>query len=450
MKKFIKKINNHKTKTFVLAGLMGLMPSCKMMDKNEPDAPKTPDNTYAVPSVADTIPNVPVDSFMTHMPYATGAAFYEPTEDTHCFVLRTDNYTGYVNGITELRDMKDRDSSLQNPYDLTRIDNASVNGSAKFITPAYWVYKVEYSNEYGGGNWMIDCVSDAEYNSKYANMTNQELANLAQSRILSKHPEETYHAEQIRNAILNNQGQWTQDEPFYVTFNSNGWQQNMKYSDFGTFDAATLDYSEGFTSMFSGGLHDYEITNTSVVQPQTFKTTAYGNVKYDNRQGSEQLMVISTGRDSATFTIDALQNETIVMPFKNWYTVTIIRTNNSVVSTFENVNGTTIAETWQLPNANTTETGYREGVQDNGLAVKDGLFGSEQGNGILTGTSVNYYTDETGYVELVGQGYRQDWSQNKKIRFTFSFGGTNRPKTNEGIATGLENVYCAPARNRQR
>ena len=447
-KKFLNVLKSNKAKTLVLTGLMGLMPSCKM-DKNAPDAPKTQDNThntYVLSNVMDTIPNMPVDSFMTHMPNVANAVFYEPTEDTHRFLMHTDNTTGYVNGVTEERDVQDRARYIVNPYNLTRIDNTSVNGSAKFITPAYWFYKVGYSNEYGGGDWGIECVSESQYNSVYANMTNQELANLAYGRLIYKHPEDTYHAEQIRNAILNNQGQWTQDEPFYVTFNSNGWQQNLKYSDFGTFDVSTLDYSYGFTSMFSGGLPSNE-TNKSVVQPQTFKTTAYGKVKYDNHQNSEYLMVVSTGRDSATFTIDALQNETIVMPFKNWYKVTIIRTNNSVVSTFENVDGTTIADTWQLPHPNMQETNYREGIQDNGLVVKDGFAGTHE-DGILTGTAVNYYTDETGYIELVGQGYRQDRSQNKNMQFTFSFGGTNRPRPEEQITTGLENVYCAPGRQR--
>lgn len=447
MKKYLKKLNTNKAKTFVLAGLMGLAPSCKM-DKNAPEEPQSINNSYVIPSVMSANQDMPVDSFMMHMPNVANAVFYEPTEDAHCFMFHTDNM-GNVNNITELRDMKDRDRNLQNPYNLTRMDNTCVNGSAKFITPRYWVFRVEYQNEYSGGHWMIDCVTDAEYNSKYATMSLQDLANLAYTRLMSKHPEEVEHAEQIRNAILNNQGQWTQDEPFYVTFNSNGWQQNLKYSDFGTFDVATIDYSQGFTSMFSGGMADYEINNKSAIQPQTFKATAYANVTATNRQiGSEQELLVSTGRDSATFTIDALQNETIVMPFKNWYKVTIIRTNNSVVSTFENVNGTTIAETWQLPHPNMQETNYREGIQDNGLAAKDGFAGTEHEDGILTGTSVAYYTDETGYVEFVGQGYRHDWLPNKKIQFTFSFGGTNRPRPEEQITTGLENVYCAPGRQR--
>ena len=448
-KKFLNVLKSNKAKTLVLTGLMGLMPSCKM-DKNAPDAPKTPGNThntYVLSNVMDTIPNMPVDSFMTHMPNVANAVFYEPTEDTHCFLFHTGNM-GSVSSVTELRDMKDNDNSIQNPYVLTRVDNQSINGSAKFITPAYYVYNVEYGNEYGSGNWRIDCVTESEYNAKYVNMTFQEMADLAQARILSKHPEEVYHAQQIYNAILNNQGQWTQDEPFYVTFNSNGWQQNLKYSDFGTFDVATIDNSYGFTSMFSGGLSSNEIKK-SVVQPQTFKATAYANITATNRQiGSEQELIVSTGRDSAIFTIDALQNETIVMPFKNWYKVTIIRTNNSVVSTFENINGTTIADTWQLPHPNMQETNYREGIQDNGLAVKDGFAGTEHEDGILTGTAVNYYTDETGYIEFVGQGYRHDWLPNKKIQFTFSFGGTNRPRPEEQITTGLENVYCAPGRQR--
>ena len=444
IKKPLNLLKSHKAKTIFLAGLMGLLPSCKM-DKNEPEDPKSAQNNQHATLFMNDMPANPVDSFMRHMPYVDGAVFYEPTADSHCMLFHADNNTNNITGVTELRDVKDRARYICNPYNLTRVDNTSVNGSAKFITPGYWVYRVEYSTQYGSGDWGMDCVPDAEYQS----LTPQILADSARTRLLAKYPEDEYHANQIYNAILNNQGSWEYEDPFYVTFNSNGWKQNLRYSDFGTFDMATLDYSEGFTSMYSGGLSVNE-TQKAMVQPQTFKATAFGNVKCDYHNGDEPLMIISTGRDSATFTIDEAQNETIVMPFNNWYKVTIIRTNNSVVSQFEDNNGNIVA-TWQLPHQNTTETGYREGVQDNGLAVKDGLYGIENQDGILTGTSVNYYTDETGYVEFVGQGYRQDWGQGKRIQFTFSFGGTNRPRPEDQITTGLENVYCAPARNgRQR
>lgn len=446
VKKSLNLLKSNKAKTVMLAGLMGLMPSCKM-ETNEPDTPKGKPSSYIIQNDTTNIPEMPVDSFMKHMPNVDNAVFYEPTEDTHCFLFHTNPSTQDVTDITELRDMRDRDRSIQNPYHLTRLDNTCVNGSANFITDSYWVYEVRYTNEYGGGNWMIDCVTQSEYDTKYQNMSDSAMAELASSRILSKYPGDTYHAEQIKNSILNGNGHWEHEDPFYVTFNSKGAQHNLKYSDFGTFDASTLDRSEGFTSMYSGGLPSNEI-DKSFVQPMTIKMTAFGNVKYDGRNGSDSLMVVSTGRDSATFTIDAAQNETIVMPFNNWYKVTIIRTNNSVVSTFEDVNGN-IDQIWQLPHPDTQETGYREGVQDNGLVAKDGTYGIEHQDGILTGTSVNYYTDETGYVEFVGQGYRQDWLPNKKIQFTFSVGGTSRPKDG-GMTTGLENVYCAPARNNSK
>lgn len=436
--KNLNKLRTGKAKTLFLAGLIGLLPSCK---KDTWEDFKTRNQN---PGQSGDTPAFTVEEpFMGNLSNVRNAVFYEPTEDTHCFLFNT-NIMNEVNGVTELRDMKDKAPNICNPYELARVDNTSIDGNrAKFMSPPYYVYEVEYENQYGNGHWSIDCVPE---NSEYLNMTNQELANLAYSRIISKYPDQTYHAQQIRDAILNGQGQWTQDESFYVTFNSNGWTQNLRHSDFGTFDFATLDNSEGFTSMFSGGVPEKEVQK-SMVQPQTFRATAYGNVKYeDDDSNSEQRMYISTGRDSATFTIDAMQNETIVMPFQNWYTVTIVRTNNSVTSRFENTGS--IPTMWQIPHQNVQETGYREGFQDNDLYVKDGLYGDENsGDRFVTGTAVNYYTDETGYVEFVGQGYRQDWLQNAHVKFTFSFGGTNRPRTDDPT-TGIEEIhYSAPKRS---
>ena len=444
IKQFLNKTPTYQTKTFLLAGLMGLISSCKM-DTNAPDDPKQ-QTSAQVTSFQDDVLNTPVDSFMLHMDNVNLARFYEPREDTHCFLFHADNFSGNVTGLTELRDIKDNDCSIQNPYNLTRTDNSCIDGSARFITDKYWVYNVEYSSEYGGGNWRIDCVTEAEYDTVYKNMTNQQLATLARNRILQKQPYGLNHADSIYYNILKGNGEWEQEKPFYVTFNSNGWKQNLKYSDFGTFDAATLDFSEGFTSMYSGGLKSNEFDKAQI-PAQTFKATAFANVTNRSQDSDDSQLVVSTERDSASITIDAAQNETIVMPFNNWYKVTIIRTPYSVVSYLEDVNGN-VAQTWQVPHQNTQETGYRSGTQDNGLFVTDGLYGDDQ-NGIVTGVSVNYYTDETGYIEFTGQGYRNDRANNQIMSFTFSIGGTNRPRPGEGgMTTGLENVYCMPKRQR--
>ena len=447
--KYLKKLNTNKAKAFLLAGLMGLTPSCKD-DKNAPEDPKTQESTYSVPSSREVATDMPVDSFMTHMQNPDQAVFYEPIEDEWRFSFHTGN-TDNVDNVTIIRDLKAGTRGIHNPYVLSRADNPSVNGGANFNAPMYWFFYVEYKNEYGGGgDWTIDAVTDQEYKDKYENMSLQELGDLAYNRLITQHPEDTYHAERIRDAILDRQGNWTQDEAFNMTFNSNGWKQNLKYSDFGTFVFMNSACFPVFTSMYSGGIADYEVVNKYMIQPQTFKATAYANVTASDRtMGSEQEIIVSTGRDSATLTIDAMQNETIVMPFKNWYTVTIIRTNNSVVSSFEDAAGT-VTENWQVLHSNIPETGYREFVRDNGLSAKEGSYGEEHSDGFVTVTSVNYYTDETGYVEFVGQGCRHDWLPNRKNQFWFSFGGTNRPKTNENVTTGLQEVYCIPGRNNQR
>lgn len=435
--KNLNKLKTGKAKTLFLAGLIGLLPSCKKDTWEEfKSRNQNPGQTGDVP--AFTIE----DPFMGHMQNVRNAIFYMPCEDKDQYLFST-NIMNEVSGLTSLRDVQDKDYEIWGPYNFSRVDNTSIDGnSAKFMAPVEYTYCVEYESPYGDGIWRI--LNALE---EYRNMTNQELADLAYSRIMSKsNGQAEYHAQQIRDAILNGQGNWNQEEPFYVKFNSNGWTQNLRHSDFGTFDLIELDNSNVESDVYSGGLSEKEIQK-SAVQPQTFRATAYGSIKYENNNDdSEGWMIISTGRDSATFTIDAMQNETIVMPFQNWYTVTIVRTNNSVVSQYENAGN--VSTIWQLPHPNIQENGYREGVQDNGLYVKDGLFGNEDDpEGILTGTAINYYTDETEFIEFVGQGYRQDWSPNGKFEFTFSLGGTNRPRDDDPT-TGIEEIhYSAPKRS---
>lgn len=430
----LKKLKTGKAKTLFLTGLIGLLPSCKKDTWQDFEARnQNPGHSNDVPAFTNYEP------FMGHMQNVRDAVFYLPGQDKDQVLFGT-NIMGEVSGCTNFRDVQDKDYEIWGPVNVSRIENTTIDGnSAKFMAPVEYTYCVEYHTPYGSGKWRILNASE-----EYRNMTNQELADLAYSRIMVKsNGQAEYHAQQIRDAILNGQGGWNREESFYLKFNSNGWTQNLKNSDFGTFDLIELDNSNVESDVYSGGLPGKEIQK-SAVQPQTFRATAYGSIKYeDNGDDSEHWMMVSTGRDSATFTIDAMQNETIVMPFQNWYTVTIVRTNNSVVSQFENTSA--VSTPWQIPHLNIQETGYREGLQDNGLYAKDGLFGNEgDSERFITGTAVNYYTDETGYVEFVGQGYRKDWSLefslNRTFEFTFSFGGTNRPRTDEPT-TGIEEIH---------
>jgi hypothetical protein len=444
IKQLLNKAKTHQAKTFLLAGLMGLMPSCKI-DRNAPESPESSkSSTHMAQSNDFDDSTMPVDSFMKHMDNVSSIIFYEPLEDTHRFLFHTDPITQNVTGFQEICDVRNSDPGIHYPINATRTDYSSVGHSANFLTDKLYYFGVGYTLQNGmEGSWSIDNMSQEDF-ERYSQMPKEDLANLAKNRILSKNPNDSTHSTNIYNMILNGYGVWDWVQ-YAVTFNSKGAQQNLRYSDFGTFDATPSGYNQSFNCMFSGGNQANEI-DKSLVQPQTFQATAYGNVE-DHTQGNDGMqLVFSTGKDSAMVTIDAAQNETIVMPFKNWYTVTIIRTPYSVISRLEDDNGN-VQEQWQNLHPGIQENVFRSGVQENGLFMQDGLSGNDM-DGILTGTALNYYTDETGYVEFVGQGYRQDWTNTKKLVLTFSIGGTNRPRPEENVATGLENVYCAPARQR--
>ena len=100
MKKYLKKLNTNKAKTFVLAGLMGLTPSCKM-DKNAPEEPQNPNNSYVVPNVMSANQDTPVDSFMMHMPNVEGVKFYKPRDYNGHISLETNYADGRVSYLTD-------------------------------------------------------------------------------------------------------------------------------------------------------------------------------------------------------------------------------------------------------------------------------------------------------------------------------------------------------------
>ena len=391
-------LKTNKAKVLFLAGLMGLASSCNV------DEPEFSGN------------------FMQNMPVSVvkNAVFYEPAEETQSFSFQTNNNT--VTGVTFVKDVKDTKTEIYNPMNLTRTDSYLVrNGEAHFVSPWYWSYDVKLQRNIV---WDIPYVTDEEYNSKYKNMSDQDLADLAKNRIQSKNPEATDYATEIYDGILARKGSWKQNPPFYMKISSKAQEQNLRYSDFGRIYCfspnGNIPSYESGERLYSGGVPSNKI-DKSMVSPQTFKVTAIGVVNN---------YYLHTEYNAATLTIDA-QGETIVMPFKNvklddWYKVTIIIKNGSVVSKFEDVTNGTIHQNQQLLYSNTSETGHRETVQDNGLFVKYGLYGDEKQNGFITGTAINYYTDETGSVEISGQGYRIERNGDNKFMFTFVFGGKNR------------------------
>ena len=92
------------------------------------------------------------------------------------------------------------------------------------------------------------------------------------------------------------------------------------------------------------------------------------------------------------------------------------------------------------------ENEYTTKILPNGLDAAVGLYQPDYHQGIKTYFTQVYFVDSDGKVEVVGHGYREDYTDSDRIVMTFCFGGTVR--VNEDISTGLEMVYCAPQRQR--
>ena len=76
-----------------------------------------------------------------------------------------------------------------------------------------------------------------------------------------------------------------------------------------------------------------------------------------------------------------------------------------------------------------------------------GLWRESDYNGSLTTLSRQNFLDSDNKVEVVGNGYREDYdASGERIVMSFCFGGTDRYNENPESTTGLDMIYCAPQR----
>ena len=435
------KIKSKKNRTLLLAGLIGLMPACKQQINEPENLSKHPNTsfTYDVP-----FNNVPVDSFMKHVPNVENVKFYQPREDNHQIYFSTAN--GDVNKMTEVRDVAQTSTDILYPLNFTRTDNQSVNGTAHFVSEPTWTYTVSYKTQNNETRtWSIEDIPASEVNF-YGNLSKEAMAYLARDSILSRNPNETEHADSVyMNIKYGHSVTVTQNNPFSVQFNSKGAQQGLQHSDFGTFTYTAGSESE--TQMYSGAnKEDETIINILDCPATSMKMTAFANVKRRGPNGDGSQLLLTTGKDSARYVIDEAKNETIVMPFKNWYTVTIIKLPNRVYS-YMTDSANIVPSQWQFIHTDKVENEYVGKVLPNESFVMTGVNRIDDYNGFKTDLSRRNFLEPDGTVEVVGNGYREDYTNSDRVSFTFCFGGTDRTNNN-GTATGLDLIYCAPQRQR--
>ena len=142
-----------------------------------------------------------------------------------------------------------------------------------------------------------------------------------------------------------------------------------------------------------------------------------------NNKVIEQLFV-STDPATATIFIDkATQTETIVMPFKNWYRVTVVKTkDNKVTTKLDNEANKNIESKW-IPVHYEWVENYQRGefVQSNGLKVlKSTRVDSDDGD-VSTVFSSMYFGPGI-KTEAVVVGGRADMLNENIVRLNYVMG----------------------------
>ena len=134
------------------------------------------------------------------------------------------------------------------------------------------------------------------------------------------------------------------------------------------------------------------------------------------------------------------------MPFKNWYTVRIVKLSNRVYSYLTD-SANIVPSQWQFIHTDKVENEYVGKVLPNGSLCHMGLYRVSEYSGIKSKISRTHFLDSDNKVEIAGNGYREDYdASGDRIVMSFCFGGTDRYNENPELTTGLDMIYCAPQR----
>jgi len=434
--------------TIVLAALIGLMPACKdQINEPEKTSKQSGMSTNIYGATAD---ETPFDSFMKHVPNVENVKFYIPREETSYLSFEVNSASGDIYKMTEERDVKQTSTNIIYPLVFNRTDNMSTDGTASFLSETTWNYLVSYTTPNNETRtWSIEGIPASEIND-YEAISFEDLADLARDSILSRNPNETAHADSIwKNLYFRHNLSVTQNNPFTVQFNSKGAQQHLTHSDFGT-----ITYTKGATTetkvYLGANREDADMTNVLNCPATSMNITAYANVQRIGANADDQQLVLTTGKNAGKYTIDINHNETIVMPFQNWYTVTIVKTPSTLLSYLTD-SAHVVPAQWQFIHIDKVEEFYHETINQNGLFCMVGLWDTGawdiDGSGFTTCFSRCNFLDSDGKQEVISNGYREDYdASGDRIVMTFCFGGTDRYNEDPELTTGLEMIYCAPQR----
>lgn len=427
--------------TIVLAALIGLMPACKDQI-NEPE--KTAKQSGMSTNIYGATDETPMDAFMKHVPNVENVKFYIPREETSYLSFEVNSASGDIYKMTEERDVKQTSTNIIYPLVFNRTDNMSTDGTASFLSETTWNYLVSYTTPNNETRtWSIEDIPATDYNT-FTQFSPSQRSSVARYFILQRDPNETAHADSIwANIYSGRSGAFTQNEPTTIQFSSMGAQQHLTHSDFGT-----ITYTKGAvskTKMYSAPNME-EVTNVLNCPATSINITAYANVQRIGTNADGQQLVLTTGKNAGKYIIDEAKNETIVMPFQNWYTVTLIKTPGKLRSYLTD-SAHVVPAQWQLIHIDKVEDIYIATINQNGLFCMVGIKEVNDYSGFTTCFSCHNFLDSDGKQEVISNGYREDYdASGDRIVMTYCFGGTDRYNEDPELTTGLDMIYCAPQR----
>lgn len=407
-----------RTKVFLLAGLMGGMYSCK--DVLEPEMPEksTPHISNAFYNNDTTMQNLTNDKFMRHLSDINGAQFYSMTESKFGFMAdgmgNVNQLYGESFGDCNLHEEWLNWSCVNNITDINgqRIDDGSVDSVATFKMTKKYDFIVEGCFADPRENWRLYEVDEDSYNV-LKNKTLNELAQMAWNHLTEVNADPG-HRQNIYDAILQGKGVWKSHEDI-VPIKTKGAKIGLQHSDIGFIqgDATAKNEPNNHEHYpYSGGVLSKRLSAPQDYVKYNGKAYAvinhYHGYKIDDlgHWGSEltNASMIATDSANATFAHGSVA-DTLIMPFNNWYTVKFIIHNNGQQIGYEFVNNTSGPFNIQ----NTADNNVS--AEKSQTPIELDYYGAENGNG------VSFIMSEPDYYG-----------------------------TNSDVATGLENVYCAPAR----
>lgn len=414
-KNIFKNLYSTKTKVFILSGLLGGMTACK--DVVEPELKTNSQQTTQTHYVVDTDDQSSGDTFLKHLSDIYNTKLYVGSD---CYFRPDVGADGNVAGIygKESSDSYSGESLMWNSDSEEYMERRYNPMDTKaFFKDNEWHFYVGGFFSDPAEDWKIKGVSANDYQNIFANMSDSALAQLAKNHLQSVNADPG-HVQNIYQGIIDGHGVWTQGEDS-VSMLSFGAKIGLKHSDVGLCEGSQPvmgDSTKHETFPYCGGVEHKRLNAPSA--PMKFKGTAYisvmpaeKSVEHSGANGGITGVDLRTfATDSATATLlHGVDADTLIMPFNNWYTIRIItnRQTYQIEMRAENYQSSLPKNVWGLY-TETQNNSYTMGASDIMPEIK--WLSTENVNQSIAMSLPEYFGEE------------------------------------ENITTGLDYVYCAPAR----